>query len=253
MPKAKSMNTGACVAGVLLLFIGMGGCAQAARTLSLPDAVAAALARDALVQDAQQSVEDAKVALLHVRAHTPKVSLSTDSSSSVSNSLDPESAVTGIPASAVGAFASRWQPAWDSSGGSALLPQGMQLPGMSDLVLMVSWPALFGAMALALVVGVAAALAPATEAAAVVPAQAISQRGRQAGARRFLTCLQVALGVLVLVLLTGVYTLLETQERADARGALGRIPSRPPRTPSPSCTERFPIVTCSSAETPWPA
>ncbi len=126
-----------------------------------------------------------------------------------------------IPASAMGAFATKWQPVTGVSG--AVLPLGRQLPSIADIAVSVSWGALGTAIVLALVTGVAAALAPASEAAGVDPARAIVRRaGTDIRPRKFLTCVQVGFGVLVLVLLTSYFSVMETQERTEARNALGQ-------------------------------
>jgi outer membrane protein TolC len=54
-----------------------------------------ALARDALVRDAQQALEDARSALVQVKARTPVLSVGANSSAASSTGLDPESAITG--------------------------------------------------------------------------------------------------------------------------------------------------------------
>ncbi len=65
------------------------------RPLSLQDAVVAALSRDALVRDAQRSLENARATLAKARAHTPKLTVGGNSSSASSAGLDPQSAVSG--------------------------------------------------------------------------------------------------------------------------------------------------------------
>jgi putative ABC transport system permease protein len=130
--------------------------------------------------------------------------------------------IIGIPASVIGAFASKWQPVMDSAG-TLLLPESAKLPTISDIHMSVSWGALWVAIVLALLTGVVAALAPASEAAAIEPAQAIARRaGAEVRPRKLLTCLQVAFGVLVLILLTSYFSLLEAQERSEQRDALGQ-------------------------------
>jgi putative ABC transport system permease protein len=129
--------------------------------------------------------------------------------------------VAGIPASTAGAFAIRWQP---------LLPAQMSLlghrvaefPKLSQLAVTISWQAVIVSVALAVLTGVLAALAPASEAAQVNPAQAIAQRpGGRGRLREVLTCLQVGFGVLVLVVLTSYFTVLQNEERVEARRRLG--------------------------------
>jgi ABC-type antimicrobial peptide transport system permease subunit len=132
-------------------------------------------------------------------------------------------AVVGIPAAAAGAFTSRWQPVLDPLAGEMLTAGVRELPKLSEIALAVSWDAIAIAVALALLTGATAALAPASEAAAVDPAAAISQRpGTRRGLRKLLTCLQVGFGVLVLVVLTSYFSVLESQEKAEARDLLGQ-------------------------------
>jgi putative ABC transport system permease protein len=129
--------------------------------------------------------------------------------------------VLAIPASAMGVFATKWQPVTGTSG--AVLGAGRQLPSVSDIAVSVSWGALGIAIVLALVTGVVAALAPASEAAGVDPARAIARRaGTEIRPRKFLTCAQVGFGVLVFVLLTSYFSAMDTQERTEARNALGQ-------------------------------
>ncbi len=131
--------------------------------------------------------------------------------------------LAGIPAAAAGAFTSRWQPVFDPVGGDMLLQEGARLPNLSDIVVSVSWEAMAVAFGLALLTGALAALAPAAEAAGIDPATAIYQRaGTRGGLRKFLTCLQVGFGVLVLIVLTSYFSVLETQEKAEARNLLGQ-------------------------------
>ncbi len=129
--------------------------------------------------------------------------------------------LAGIPASAAGVFATRWQP---------LLPTQMSLlghlaaefPKLSQLAVTISWQAVIVSFVLAVLTGMLAALAPASEAAQVNPAQAIAQRpGGRGRLREVLTCLQVGFGVLVLVVLTSYFTMLQNEERVEARRRLG--------------------------------
>jgi putative ABC transport system permease protein len=132
-------------------------------------------------------------------------------------------ALAGIPAAAVGAFTSRWEPVLDPLAGQMLTEGAREFPKLSEIALTVSWEAVAIAVVLALLTGATAALAPASEAAAVDPVQAIAQRaGRGAGPRRALTCLQVAFGVLVLVVLTSYFSVLQSEEKAEARDLLGQ-------------------------------
>jgi putative ABC transport system permease protein len=121
-----------------------------------------------------------------------------------------------VPASAAGVFASRWQPLTTGADVSGL-------PKMSELALSVSWQPLLIALALAVMTGVVAALAPAAEAAGVNPAAAIAARpGTRRGLREVLTCLQVGFGVLVLVVLTSYFSVLHSEERAEVRSRMGQ-------------------------------
>jgi len=132
-------------------------------------------------------------------------------------------ALAGIPAAAAGAFTSRWQPVLDPLAGEMLMEGVRELPKLSDIALAVSWDAVAISVALALLTGATAALAPASEAAAVDPALAISLRpGTRNYLRKLLTCLQVGFGVLVLVVLTSYFSVLDSQEKAEARDLLGQ-------------------------------
>ena len=131
-------------------------------------------------------------------------------------------AVAGIPAAMVGAFASRWQPVLGPASGEMLI-EGRTLPKLSEIALAVSWEAMVIALVLALLTGLVAALAPASEAAGINPAQAIAQRGGSRGRlRRVLTALQVAFGVVVLIVLTSYFAAMQSEETADARRMLGQ-------------------------------
>jgi putative ABC transport system permease protein len=122
-------------------------------------------------------------------------------------------AAAGVPAAAAGLFASRWQP---------LIARG-DVPKMSELALSISWQPMLIAMALAVITGVVAALAPAAEAAGVNPAAAIAARpGTRGRLRDVLTCLQVGFGVLVLVVLTSYFSMLHSEERAEMRSRMGQ-------------------------------
>jgi len=73
--------------------------AQEAVVVSLSDVVEKALARDLLVRDAQQSLENARAALVRARAHTPIMQAGSNTSASSSAGLDPQSAVSGTESS----------------------------------------------------------------------------------------------------------------------------------------------------------
>lgn len=131
-------------------------------------------------------------------------------------------ALAGIPAAMVGAFASRWQPVLGPASGEMLV-EGRSLPKLSEIALSVSWEAMVIALVLALLTGLVAALAPASEAAGIDPAKAIAQRtGSRGRLRRALTVLQVAFGVVVLIVLTSYYAAMQSEETADARKMLGQ-------------------------------
>jgi putative ABC transport system permease protein len=132
-------------------------------------------------------------------------------------------ALAGIPAAAAGAFVTRWQPVLDPLAGEILVDGGRKLPRLSEIAPSVSWQAVAVSALLALVVGAVATKVPASEAASLSPASAIARRrGGQRGSRQVLTCLQVALGVVVLVVLTSWFALLDREDRAEARRALGQ-------------------------------
>jgi putative ABC transport system permease protein len=132
-------------------------------------------------------------------------------------------AIAGVPAAAAGAFATRWEPVVDPFAGEFLSGGMGQLPKLSEVALSVSWEAVAAAVVLALLAGAAAALAPASEAAALSPALAIARRASTPRrGRQVLTCLQVAFGVVVLVVLTSYYALMDSEEKAEARRALGQ-------------------------------
>lgn len=132
-------------------------------------------------------------------------------------------ALVGIPAAAAGAFTTRWQPVLDPLAGQMLMEGTRNLPVLSEIALAVSWEAVAIAVALALLTGVTAALAPASEGAVIDPATAIAQRaGTRGRLRKLLTCLQVGFGVLVLVVLTSYFSVLQSEEKAEARELLGQ-------------------------------
>lgn len=132
-------------------------------------------------------------------------------------------ALAGIPAAAAGAFSTRWQPVLDPLADAMLTAGGREFPKLAEIAPSVSWEAVAVAMVLALLTGAFAALAPASDAARINPAMAIAQRaGMPRRTRHVLTCLQVAFGVVVLVVLTSYYALLESEEKAEARRVLGQ-------------------------------
>jgi len=132
-------------------------------------------------------------------------------------------AVASIPAAAAGAFTTRWQPVIDPLAGEFLAGGIRQFLRFSEIALSVSWEAIAMAVGLALLTAATAALAPASEAASLPPALAIAQHSSTPrGARQTLTCLQVAFGVVVLVVLTSYYSFMDMEEKAEVRRALGR-------------------------------
>jgi outer membrane protein TolC len=88
---------------VLLLIAGiaagvLGGPAQGADEtigLSLQHAVELALSRDVLVREALYSVENARAELIKARANTPRLSVASNTSSTTTTGLDPESTISG--------------------------------------------------------------------------------------------------------------------------------------------------------------
>ena len=95
----------------------------------------------------------------------------------------------GVPAAAAGAFVSHWQPVLDPFAAGVLGNRAVHFPRFSELIPSVSWSAAGLAAILALLTGVMAALAPASEAAGADPAQSIAQReGLRGGTRKVLTC-----------------------------------------------------------------
>jgi len=89
------MRGAANLVALLCAVLGCIGTCLADDAISLRQAVDLALARDALVRDAQQSLENAQSALVQARAKTPRLQLSSNTSAASSAGLDPESAVTG--------------------------------------------------------------------------------------------------------------------------------------------------------------
>jgi len=89
--------------GVLALSIAMAlaaagrglGASDNPTALSLEQAVSLALARDALVRDAQRALDDARAALVQARANTPVLGASAYSAAASSAGLDPQSAISG--------------------------------------------------------------------------------------------------------------------------------------------------------------
>jgi len=149
-------------------------------------------------------------------------------------------ALVGIPAAAAGAFSTRWQPVLNPAARQTLMQAGAELPRISDTALSVSWEAMAVSIALALITGALAALTPASEAAGMAPALAIAHRAVTRGwTRRFLTCLQVAFGVLVLVVLTSCFRVLQSEETAEARYLLGQ--DRVSATADPVAALREPV------------
>jgi putative ABC transport system permease protein len=132
-------------------------------------------------------------------------------------------AAAGIPAAAAGVFATQWQTIVGSLESNPLLRLQGAPSKFGGLSTSVSWEAVAVGLVLALVIGLAAALAPASEAAAVDPAQAITQRHvTQSKSREALTVLQIALGIIVLAVLTSYFAALDREEAAEARQALGQ-------------------------------
>ena len=81
--------------GLVLVQVSPCAAGESSQVLSLPDAVQLALARDALVRDAQQSLESARARLVQASTHTPTLTTSANSSVASSAGLDPESTISG--------------------------------------------------------------------------------------------------------------------------------------------------------------
>jgi outer membrane protein TolC len=80
------------LAGILASSCHAGG---TVRVLTLPEAVELALARDALVREAQQSLASARAELVRASAYTPQLSLDSTTSAASSSGLDPQSTISG--------------------------------------------------------------------------------------------------------------------------------------------------------------
>jgi putative ABC transport system permease protein len=128
-----------------------------------------------------------------------------------------------IPASAVGAFSSRWQPVLDPFTSAVLSGEHKALPKLTEIALSVSGNAILVAVTMAIITSVVAAFLPASEAAGIDPAKIVNKRpGTHGPVREVLTCVQVALGVFVLILLATRFVTLDLQEKAEARDLLGQ-------------------------------
>jgi putative ABC transport system permease protein len=132
--------------------------------------------------------------------------------------------ILGIPAAAAGVFASRWDiPVAQQN--TVLLGSKMAFfPKMSEIALTISWEAIAISVAVATITAVVMAIAPAWEAMRLDPAGAIaSQLATNAGTRlrKVLASLQIAFGVLVLIVLTSYFAVMQQQEHRDARANLG--------------------------------
>jgi hypothetical protein len=101
--------------------------------------------------------------------------------------------------------------------------EGLNLPLISTIKIGFSWQSAAAALVLALVTGILAALTPAAAAAELEPVQAIGERvGRRIRLRKLLAVGQVTFSVLVLVVLTSSYSMIQSQESAEIRETLGQ-------------------------------
>jgi putative ABC transport system permease protein len=130
--------------------------------------------------------------------------------------------ILGIPAAETGVFISRWQPAINLLQAISL-PEKGKLPLFSGISSDISWLSVIVALLLAVITGLLSALSPAGEAAALEPVGAMVELARpRINLKRVLTGVQVAFGVLVLIVLTSTYSIMQNEERTEARKILGQ-------------------------------
>jgi putative ABC transport system permease protein len=130
--------------------------------------------------------------------------------------------ILGIPAAETGIFISRWQPAFNPLQVISL-PERGQLPFFSGASHDISWSSVVIALLLATITGLLSALSPAGEAAALEPMGAMVELARpKVNLKRLLTGVQVAFGVMVLIVLTSTYSIMQNEERTEARKTLGQ-------------------------------
>jgi putative ABC transport system permease protein len=133
--------------------------------------------------------------------------------------------VLGIPAAMAGVFASRWDTPIAQQNTALLGGKVAAFPKLSQIAVTISWEAIAIAVAFATLTAIMAALAPAWEATRLDPARAIAAQQATSAATRLrqaLASLQIAFGVLVLILLTSFFALIQQQENRDARRILGQ-------------------------------
>jgi putative ABC transport system permease protein len=133
--------------------------------------------------------------------------------------------VLGIPAALAGVFASRWDTPIAQQDTALLGGKVAAFPKVSEIAVTISWEAIAIAVAFATLTAIVAAIAPAWEAMRLDPARAIAEQyaaGAATRLRQVLASLQVAFGVLVLILLTSFFAIIQQQENRDARRILGQ-------------------------------
>jgi putative ABC transport system permease protein len=132
-------------------------------------------------------------------------------------------AAAGVPAAAAGVFATQWHTIGRSLENNPLLALQGAPPKFGGLPASICWEAVAVGFVLAMMIALAAALAPASEAAAIDPAKAIAQRHvGQSRSREGLTVLQIALSITVLAVLTSYFGALDREQTAEARKELGQ-------------------------------
>jgi putative ABC transport system permease protein len=133
--------------------------------------------------------------------------------------------VLGIPAAMAGVFASRWDTPIAQQDSVLLGSKMATFPKMSEIAVTISWEAIAISVALATLTAIVTALAPAWEATRLDPARAIAaQQATSTGTqlRKVLASLQITFGVLVLIVLTSGFAVMQQQEHRDARESLGQ-------------------------------
>ncbi|MGD0112044.1 MAG: ABC transporter permease [Armatimonadota bacterium] len=133
--------------------------------------------------------------------------------------------VLGIPAAMAGVFASRWDAPIAQQNTVLLGGKVATFPKVSEIVVTISWEAIAIAVAFATLSAIVAAIAPAWEAMRLDPARAIAEQyatGAGTQLRKALASLQIAFGVLVLIVPTSFFAAIQQQEHRDARRNLGQ-------------------------------
>ncbi len=133
--------------------------------------------------------------------------------------------VLGIPAAMAGVFAARWDTPIAQQHTGLLGGKVAFFPKISEIAVTVSWEAIAIAVTFATLTAIVAALAPAWEAMRLDPARAIAAQHATSAPtqlRQVLASLQIAFGVLVLIVLTSCFAIIQQQENRDARRILGQ-------------------------------